>query len=614
MSMAKAILTTARRKAYEMDAQTINFYRRNPIIACEDLLGIYLSDAQAWMLASTWCSFRAVWSCCRNFGKSFLIAIICILRAILYPNQNIYIVSSIGNQAKECFQKMEDIVKGVGRTAESIPDLKDIVRNETVTSDKNKDGFKHDPTSYTVEFHNGSKIFTLNSKPDNVRSKRSSLTVFDECSYCSEELIAAVEPFSTQSSDAKYGKNTTKNQSSMPLQPHNQIIYASSQGSVDAVFYQRYKEFAKKMIAGNRDYFVCDMPCYTAMEMFHKGKKIPPLLTQAVVDDAMKLDKEKALREYYNQPDMTGGVNQIVKWDVIRKNEKQIIPYIGWKPENKIVLALDPARTIDNSILMAMNVYDDANYGICGDVVSCTNFIDLASRKRYKLDSNRQLQEIRNIMLAYNGTGLDYEYLDSVQVDQGSGGGGTSTYADQLLNDWTDDYGNIHKGLIDVNHDIYSGYRSRYPNAVDKLRLVNPKKYRTQMVEELIELMELGVLHFPYSYSGQEFLQIPTGIDGSGEEIFETYNLSQDEILNFTQIEKAKSELAAFHRYTNPENTSVTYALAKEKQNKMHDDRAYCLFLLAHRLYELRRGKAIRKHRAKRDISEYIQFRPPKIF
>lgn len=90
------------------------------------------------------------------------------------------------------------------------------------------------------------------------------------------------------------------------------------------------------------------------------------------------------------------------------------------------------------------------------------------------------------------------------------------------------------------------------------------------MVEELIELMELGVIRFPYSYSGQEFLQIPTGLDKNGEEIFESYNLSQDEIINLMQIEKMKGELAAFRRYTNPENTNTTYALAKEKQNKMH--------------------------------------------
>lgn len=254
--------------------------------------------------------------------------------------------------------------------------------------------------------------------------KRSSLTVFDECAFCAEELITAVEPFSTQSSDAQYGADMTKNQDLLPMQPHNQIIYASSQGSVDAVFYKRYKEYAKKMIAGNRNYFVCDMPCDTAMRMYHKGVKIRPLLSQSVVDDAMKADPDRARREYYNQPDLSGGVNQIIKWGTIRKNERQIIPYIGFKPENRIVLAFDPARTIDNSILSAMNVYEDPDCGVCGDIVSCTNFIDLASKHRYKLDSNRQISEIRKILLAYNGLGLDYEFIDSLMIDSGAGGGG----------------------------------------------------------------------------------------------------------------------------------------------------------------------------------------------
>lgn len=170
--MAKhAILTSARRRLYELDAETINYYRRNPVIACEDLLGIYLSDSQAWVLQSSWNTSKAIWSCSRNWGKSFMIAIYCILRAILYPNQNIYIISSVGNQAKETFTKIEEICLKNGRTAESIPDLKDIVMFETEGSAKNPTGFKHDPAGYEVRFHSGSKIVTLNSKPDNARGK-----------------------------------------------------------------------------------------------------------------------------------------------------------------------------------------------------------------------------------------------------------------------------------------------------------------------------------------------------------------------------------------------------------------------------------------------------------
>lgn len=417
-------ISSARLERYLRDAETVGFYRRNPIIACEDLLGIYLSDAQAWMIASSWNTSRSVWSCTRNFGKSFLIVIYCLLRAILYPNQNIYIVSSVGNQAKETFNKLEEIVLRLGKTSESIPDLKDIAAAEVVTNPTNKDGFKHDPSGYSVTFYNGSRIETLNSKPSNTRGKRSSLTVFDEAAYCSEDLIDAVEPFSTQSSDSKYGKNTAKLQGLLPSQPPNQIIYASSQDTLDAVFYKRYKEYAKYMLAGDFRYFVCDMPCDTAITMYSKGEVIPPLLSQDVVDKAMRDDPETARKEYYNKPDMTGGDDQIVKWYTIRKNERQIVPYQEWREDNRIVLAFDPARTTDNSVMSVMNVYEDPEYGLCGDIIGCNNFIDIATKKKYKLDSNRQLEEIRNILLAYNGDNLDYEYIDSLLIDSGSGGGG----------------------------------------------------------------------------------------------------------------------------------------------------------------------------------------------
>ena len=178
------------------------------------------------------------------------------------------------------------------------------------------------------------------------------------------------------------------------------------------------------MLAGDFRYFVCDMPCDTAITMYSKGEVIPPLLSQDVVDKAMRDDPETARKEYYNKPDMTGGDDQIVKWYTIRKNERQIVPYQEWRENNRIVLAFDPARTTDNSVMSVMNVYEDPEYGLCGDIIGCNNFIDIATKKKYKLDSNRQLEEIRNILLAYNGDNLDYEYIDSLLIDSGSGGGG----------------------------------------------------------------------------------------------------------------------------------------------------------------------------------------------
>lgn len=606
----KVLMTEFKRRICELDAESIAYYRRNPCIASEDLLGIKLIDSQKYILQQSWNTPHCVWCCSRNFGKSFIGAVFMILKAILYENQAIYIVSSVGNQSKETFGKIEEIVLNIGKTAASINSLKDIVEKETKKSPNNKTGFKHAPESYHVEFYNGSEIYTLNGNPDNNRSRRATAVFFDEAAYSSDELIAVCEAFATQNTDFVTDINDDYNPEVEPRRVPTQLVYASSQDEMDKMFYKHYKNFSKRMIAGDRNFFVCDMICDTAIKTYMGGKLYTPLLTQAKVDAAMKANKEKALREYYNQPTRDGGVSQIIKWSTIRRNEIFYIPQLSWKPNSKIVLAFDPARTLDNSIVSSMNLYQDPYYGWCGDIVNCVNMMDTASKKKYKLDSNRQLEELRSLLLKYTGDNPDYEYIDSLLIDQGSGGGGTSTYADNLLNDWIDKSGRNHRGLIDANHDIYAGYSSLYPNSVDKLRLLSPRKYRTQMIEEFIELMNLGVIKFPYEYSGNDSIKMI--IKENEEERFELYDLNEDERLSLTQIDLMKNEITSIHKSTNPEKTSVTYALSKEKENKIHDDRFYTIIMLAHRLYELRRGQIINKPKS-HSSTPLFEFRKPKL-
>ena len=136
-----------------------------------------------------------------------------------------------------------------------------------------------------------------------------------------------------------------------------------------------------------------------------------------------------------------------------------------------------------------------------------------------------------------------------------------------------------------------------YPSAIDKLRLISPKKYRTQMVEEFIELMNIGVIRFPYEYNGNDTIMVPDGIDKiSGEEKFRTYSLSAEEQIALMQIDLMKKEITSIDRSGNADNTSVTYALSKSLERKMNDDRFYVSIMLAHRLYELRRGDTVASH------------------
>lgn len=593
MNNNRKIMSERKRRICELDAESIAFYRRNPCIACEDLLGIRLIDSQKYILQESWNKSHVLWCCSRNFGKSFLGAVFMILKAILYENQAIYIVSSVGDQSKETFTKIEEIVLRMGKTAASIDSLQDIIEKETVKSPNNKTGFQHNPSGFHVSFYNGSEIFTLNGNPDNNRSRRATLVFFDEAAFSSDELISVCEAFATQNTEFKTSTDDSFNPETEKRKCPTQLVYASSQDDMTKMFYKHYKNFAIHMFAGDRDYFVADMICDCAITTYMNGKPYTPLLTRDKVDAAIKANKDKAMREYYNQPTRDGGVNQIVKWGTIRRNESFFIPQLRYEAGYKVVLAFDPARMRDNSILSIMRITNDENYGYMGEIVNCINFVDSKSKKGLKLDSNRQIGGLRNTLLAYNGLVLDYENIEMLLIDSGAGGAGVSTYGDLLLNDWTDKDGRPHRGLIDKTYDAYKGYENLYPNAIDKLRLINPKKYRTQMVEEFIELIDLGVIKFPYEFK-QEFISLAKSVDDENQTI-EKYQLTTDEMVALQSIDIMKNEITSIYKYENAEKTSRTYALSKEKENdpNFHDDRFYTAIMLGHYLYQLRRGQSV---------------------
>jgi hypothetical protein len=66
------------------------------------------------------------------------------------------------------------------------------------------------------------------------------------------------------------------------------------------------------------------------------------------------------------------------------------------------------------------------------------------------------------------------------------------------------------------------------------------------------------------------------------------------EKLALTEINLLKTETSYMCRYDTP-NGGVQYDLAKDKKNKMHDDRAYTLAMGAYALAVLRREDLLQK-------------------
>lgn len=534
-----------------------------------------------------------------DFGKSFLGAILMLLKAMLFENQGIYIVSSVGQQSQETHNKIEEIVLRVGQSSNSIASLKDIAQYEVVSSPACKTGFSHSQTGFHVGFYNGSEIFTLNGKPDNNRSKRASLVFFDEAGFSSDELIIACEAFATQNMGFITSIEEDFNIKTLKKKTPTQLVYASSASDVNKIFYRKYRDAAKRMFLGDRSFFCCDIPCIIPLNPMIDGKPAEPLLDQTKVDSAMRANKEKAMREYYNIFQKDGGDQQIIKWGQIRRNETFILPELCYVDGGKYAIAFDPARSGHNSIVTVMKIIEDPKIGYYGEIVNCTNLIDIASKKGIKMASPDQIKALKDAIIAYNGNAPDYENIEILQIDAGSGGGGISAYSDNLLEDWFDHQGNKHKGFLDSSYELYEGYEFKYPNASDKLKLVSPNKYRTQMVDEFIELMQLDLIKFPKEYDnkGHVVLQHYKG----NEVKLETRHLTMEEEVSLINLDILKTEITSIYKFENPEGTSKSYKLPKDKERIMNDDRFYTIIMLAHYLYEIRRKNIVRQETLQTD-------------
>lgn len=532
----------------------------------------------------SWSKPFVLWVMSRNAGKSTLIAPFIMAKSMLFSNHQTYILAGTGGQAQGTFLKIEDIAL---KRISSFTGLTDVFANEAVKngSASNTTGFTHSPRSFEVGLYNGSKINSLNSMPDNVRGYRSNLNFYDESGFTEEELFKASEPFLTQDSNFRLGGDSDA--SLLPKQFPNQRIYASSASSTDTYFFKQYKEYSKRMLLGDPNYFVADIDSELVINATYNGKIYPtPLLSQSVVDEQMRENKEKAMREYGNIFTTEGADQQIIKRAMIVRNSELRKPVLSSIGGRKFLFAIDPARSHDNSVMTIAELINDKEVGYKLDIVNIISFADIQKKKKTPMKTPDQIKEFKQTLLDYNGNkAADYENIEAILLDDGSGGGGISAWADNLLEDWEDKSGRKHKGLIDTDHNEYEDVKSRYPNAVDKLKLITPQRYKNALFTALREMMSLDLISFTESYDGKgEMIFTET----KGKEAKTTAQaLSDDEILSLVNIDLAKEELVSIYEYKS--GTNVRYDLAPDKKNRMNDDRAYTIAMLAWYLQELRR-------------------------
>lgn len=494
-------------------AEMQKYYQQNPVRFIKDFFNIELLDAQAWIVQQSWTCPNVLLTCSRGFGKSTLIDLILMAKDMLFNNYWTYIASGSGSQAEQTFTTLERIAN------DNIDSFMNstgyIFKNEVIIKQSGGDGFSHGSNGFKYEVYNGSMTQTLNSNIDKKRGLRGNV-VFDECGWLSDEMMSVYAAFAIVNKSFVSGTDADGNSidpirlKSLPKQISNQLFYISSASSTDTKYYELYRDFSKRMLMGDRRYFVAHITCEVPLHPTIHGKLMNPLFEQSVIDADMRTNPEKARREYYCEFTTDAGTNSIIPRSVIVRNEEIRKPLLyNDTGDKKFIISYDPARSRDNSVILVSEVYDhkksDGSIDKRMRIVNCIKLVDVGLKLKTPMQTPEQIEYLKKVIIDYNAGADGYDNIIGVYIDAGSGGAGVNI-ADFLMPDWTDKAGNLHRGLIDKEHS--KEYIKKFPNAVPKLHLMSPSQYKSEMFEAMIELMSQNKIGFTASYDNKGYLTI----------------------------------------------------------------------------------------------------------
>lgn len=222
-----------------------SFYRENPHRFAEDYLNLKLKVFQQIILWAMFKFVNCIYLASRGGGKSFLIAIFCVITCILYPGSTICIASKTRGQASEILDKISTIL--MPKSANLRNEISEIVRNQS--------------NSY-MTFKNGSRIVIVTAG-DSARHNRATVLVVDEFRLVAKDTIDTIlKKFLT--SPRRPGFLDNPEYANYPTE-RTKEIYASSCWYEGHWSYEHVRTYAVNMVRG-RSYFVCAMPYQIAIK------------------------------------------------------------------------------------------------------------------------------------------------------------------------------------------------------------------------------------------------------------------------------------------------------------------------------------------------------------
>lgn len=233
------------------------YYRSNIVRFAEEYLHVRLRLFQKILLAMMNLCATFVYIASRGQGKSYLCAIFCCCRAILYPGSKIVIASGTRGQAINILQKI---------TMELRPRSKEL---SAEIDDKNS---KLNGTDAVLAFKNTSYIKVVTSG-ESARGQRAHVLILDEFRLINKDTIDTIlQHFLASKREPEYAELTEAEREKEKEKEGLKMMYLSSAYFQEHWSYDTCVNAFKFMLRDNSTQFICGLPYQLAIKEGLLGK------------------------------------------------------------------------------------------------------------------------------------------------------------------------------------------------------------------------------------------------------------------------------------------------------------------------------------------------------
>lgn len=227
------------------------FYRANPDKFAEQYLHLKLKVFQKILLVMMFWSTTFVLIACRGLGKTFLSAVYCVVRCILYPGTKVCIASGTRGQAINVLEKIMLELRPIS------PELRAEIDDKQT---------KINGTNAQIVFKNTSAIKVVTAS-DSSRGNRCNVLLLDEYRLISKDTIDTVlRKFLTLRRMPRYEELTDSEKKNEYAKEKNLTLYLSSAFFKDHWSYTKCVDTFKAMLDDNRKQFLCGFPYQLSIE------------------------------------------------------------------------------------------------------------------------------------------------------------------------------------------------------------------------------------------------------------------------------------------------------------------------------------------------------------